>query len=146
MTHYPRAKLTHLDIPNIHAVRDSYDSLRNLCLSSESSKWYSSLENTQWLGNLSLIIKVGGVSEKGVFVGGVWGQTCSRTIEYFILQLVLVSLLFNNSDDDDDDDDDDDYDDDDYDDDVCSNLNHKLGSMLLLFIYYKGIFYYYYYF
>lgn len=61
MTHYPRAKLTYLDIPNIHAVRDSYDSLRNLCLSGESSKWYSSLEGTQWLGYLSLIIKVGGV-------------------------------------------------------------------------------------
>lgn len=58
VTHYPRARYTYLDIPNIHAVRESYENLRTLCLSSESSKWYSSLENTQWLSNLSLIIKV----------------------------------------------------------------------------------------
>ncbi len=58
VTHYPRAKLTYLDIPNIHSVRESYDSLRSLCLSGESNKWHSSLENTQWLNFISLIIKV----------------------------------------------------------------------------------------
>jgi hypothetical protein len=58
ITGYPRAKLQYLAIPNIHAVRESYDSLRSLCLSMTSSKWHSSLENTQWLNYLSLILKV----------------------------------------------------------------------------------------
>ena len=71
VTHYPRARYTYLDIPNIHAVRESYENLRSLCLSSESNKWYSSLENTQWLSNLSLIIKV--LTESGVG----WGDTTS---------------------------------------------------------------------
>ncbi len=58
IVHYPRARLAFLDIPNIHAVRDSYDGLRTLCLSPTSSKWLSSLENTGWLTYLSIIIKV----------------------------------------------------------------------------------------
>ena len=58
ITGYPRAKLQYLAIPNIHAVRESYDSLRGLCLSMTNSKWHSSLENTQWLNYLSLILKV----------------------------------------------------------------------------------------
>lgn len=58
LTGYPRSKLQYLAIPNIHAVRESYDSLRSLCLSMTSSKWHSSLENTQWLNYISLILKV----------------------------------------------------------------------------------------
>ena len=58
ITGYPRAKLQYLAIPNIHAVRESYDSLRTLCLSMTSGKWHSALENTQWLNYLSLILKV----------------------------------------------------------------------------------------
>ena len=58
ITHYPRAKLAYLDIPNIHAVRESYDALKSLCLSSTSGKWLSSLEGTQWINYISLLIKV----------------------------------------------------------------------------------------
>lgn len=57
ITHYPRARLAFLDIPNIHAVRESYDALRTLCLSTTNSKWFSSLESTQWLSYVSIIVK-----------------------------------------------------------------------------------------
>jgi len=84
VSHYPRAKLTYLDIPTIHAVRDSYDSLRSLCLSTESSKWYSSLEGTQWLAFISLIIKVGRCWGWGFRVG---------IIDMYVVCLVLLVLV-----------------------------------------------------
>ena len=64
----------YLDIPNIHSVRESYEAVRTLCLSNESTKWYSALENTQWLSNLSLIIKV----REGLSLGemGMEGVLC----------------------------------------------------------------------
>jgi hypothetical protein len=58
ITNYPNTKLTYLDIPNIHAVRESFESLKTLCLSSTSDKWFSALESTQWLNYISLILKV----------------------------------------------------------------------------------------
>ena len=58
ITGYPHAKLNYLAIPNIHAVRESYDSLKALCLSPISGKWFSSLESTHWINYLSLILKV----------------------------------------------------------------------------------------
>ena len=48
----------YLDIPNIHTVRDSYDGVKALALSTNSSKWLSTLENTQWLEYISLILRV----------------------------------------------------------------------------------------
>lgn len=48
----------YLDIPNIHAVRESYEALKALVFSSSSNKWLSNLENTQWLAYISLILKV----------------------------------------------------------------------------------------
>ncbi|CAI8000495.1 Myotubularin-related protein 1 [Geodia barretti] len=57
ITNYPNTRLTYLDIPNIHAVRESFESLKTLCLSSTSDKWFSALENTQWLNYISLILK-----------------------------------------------------------------------------------------
>ena len=58
MSRYAECKLMHLDIPNIHAMRESYDNLRSLALSSTNSKWLASLESTQWLNYISLILKV----------------------------------------------------------------------------------------
>ena len=60
VSHYARTRLTHLDIPNIHAVRESYEALRAICLSTISSKWHSALESTQWLNYISVILKVRG--------------------------------------------------------------------------------------
>ena len=58
---YANTRLTYLDIPNIHSVRESFESLKTVCLSSTSAKWLSALENTQWLTYISLILKVSGV-------------------------------------------------------------------------------------
>ena len=58
VSRYKEATLLYLDIPNIHAVRESFDGLRSLCLSPASDKWFSLLEGTQWLAYVSLILKV----------------------------------------------------------------------------------------
>lgn len=58
ISRYSGCRLRHLDIPNIHAVRESYESLRTLVLSHTNTKWLSSLEGTQWLKYISLIVKV----------------------------------------------------------------------------------------
>lgn len=58
ISYYPNTRLTYLDIPNIHAVRESYEGLKSVCLSSTSDKWLSALENTQWISYISLILKV----------------------------------------------------------------------------------------
>ena len=57
-TNYKRCRLVYLDIPNIHAVRDSGDKLLEACLSSENEKWLSLVESTSWLNYVSLILKV----------------------------------------------------------------------------------------
>ena len=57
ISRYSDCKLQHLDIPNIHHVRDSYDALLQLALSSNNSKWLSALESTGWLNFISLILK-----------------------------------------------------------------------------------------
>jgi myotubularin-related protein 1/2 len=56
-TNYKRCRLVYLDIPNIHAVRDSGDKLLEACLSSENEKWLSLVESTSWLNYVSLILK-----------------------------------------------------------------------------------------
>ena len=58
VSRYAGCKLVHLDIPNIHTVRESLDQLKVVCNSPANSKWLSSLENTQWLFFISLILKV----------------------------------------------------------------------------------------
>ena len=55
---YPGCKLTFLNIPNIHAVRDSLEKLQTACESSSQRKWFSQLEASQWLAYISLILKV----------------------------------------------------------------------------------------
>ena len=47
-----------LDIPNIHAVRDSLYRLQGVCESSAQKKWLSHLESTQWLAYVTSILKV----------------------------------------------------------------------------------------
>ena len=58
VSRYSDCKLQHLDSPNIHHVRESYDALLQLALSSNNSKWLSALESTGWLNFISLILKV----------------------------------------------------------------------------------------
>lgn len=54
---YKNVDMVFLDIHNIHKVRDSYKKMMSLCLNQEnSSKWYSSLENTGWFHHISTIL------------------------------------------------------------------------------------------
>lgn len=55
---YQGCQLLFLDIPNIHAVRDSLYRLQGVCESSAQKKWLSHLESTQWLAYITSILKV----------------------------------------------------------------------------------------
>ena len=55
---YQGCQLLFLDIPNIHAVRDSLYRLQGVCESSAQKKWLSHLESTQWLAYITCILKV----------------------------------------------------------------------------------------
>ncbi|XP_065887674.1 myotubularin-related protein 2-like isoform X2 [Dysidea avara] len=57
ISRYLDCKLVHLDIPNIHVVRESLEQLRLVCHSSANTRWLSMLESTQWLSFISLIMK-----------------------------------------------------------------------------------------
>lgn len=54
---YQGCQLLFLDIPNIHAVRDSLYRLQGVCESSAQKKWLSHLESTQWLAYITCILK-----------------------------------------------------------------------------------------
>ncbi|XP_020624382.1 uncharacterized protein LOC110061862 [Orbicella faveolata] len=54
---YQGCQLLFLDIPNIHAVRDSLYRLQGVCESSAQKKWLSHLESTQWLAYITSILK-----------------------------------------------------------------------------------------
>ncbi|XP_066915295.1 myotubularin-related protein 4-like isoform X2 [Clytia hemisphaerica] len=56
--YYPNCEIQFMGLPNIHAIRKSFHGVRALCLlGQEQSNWYSALEATRWLQNLSLLIK-----------------------------------------------------------------------------------------
>ncbi|XP_031571649.1 uncharacterized protein LOC116305818 [Actinia tenebrosa] len=67
---YQGCTLVYLDIPNIHAVRDSIERLQGVCESSSQKKWLSHLESTQWLAYIAAILKgattIARFIEKGV--------------------------------------------------------------------------------
>ena len=50
---YYKSLIHYLDIENIHKVRDSYKNMRSLCTQQEVNNWYSSLEKTDWLEQVS---------------------------------------------------------------------------------------------
>lgn len=54
---YQGCQLLFLDIPNIHAVRDSLYRLQGVCESSAQKKWLSHLESSQWLAYITSILK-----------------------------------------------------------------------------------------
>ena len=53
---YHNAKIVFMEIANIHAVRTSYDALRDLCAFSVESKWLSTLEATGWLKHIRSVL------------------------------------------------------------------------------------------
>lgn len=56
--YYPNCDIQFMGLPNIHAIRKSFQSVRALCLmGSDQTNWYSALEATRWLHNLSALIR-----------------------------------------------------------------------------------------
>lgn len=54
---YQNAEVVYLDIPNIHAIRESWRKLKELCYPGlNEHKWHSNLEATQWLEHIRAII------------------------------------------------------------------------------------------
>lgn len=54
---YQNAEVIYLDIPNIHAVRESWRKLKDLCYPGlNEQKWHSNLEATQWLDHVRAIL------------------------------------------------------------------------------------------
>lgn len=53
---YHNAKVVFMEIANIHAVRGSYDSLRELCSFGSENKWLSALEATGWLKHIRSVL------------------------------------------------------------------------------------------
>jgi len=57
-TYYPGSTIQFCNIGNIHAVRDSYQKLSNVCMSPTTNdvQWMSLVEDTKWLSHLRLIL------------------------------------------------------------------------------------------
>ena len=54
---YQNAEVVYLDIPNIHAMRESWKKLKDLCYPGlNEQKWHSNLEATQWLDHVRAIM------------------------------------------------------------------------------------------
>lgn len=55
---YPGTTIQFCNIGNIHAVRDAYQKLSNLCISQTTNdvQWMSLVEDTKWLSHLRLIL------------------------------------------------------------------------------------------
>lgn len=54
---YQNAEVMYLDIPNIHAMRESWRKLKDLCYPGlEENRWHSNLESTLWLEHIRSIL------------------------------------------------------------------------------------------
>ncbi|CAO1435071.1 unnamed protein product [Diamesa serratosioi] len=55
--YYPNAEIQFMSLGNIHAIRKSFHSLRQLCASPpDNVNWFSLLERTMWLQHISALI------------------------------------------------------------------------------------------
>ncbi|KAL9980228.1 hypothetical protein ACROYT_G008784 [Oculina patagonica] len=56
--YYPGCEVLFMNLANIHAIRKSFHSLRTLCSGPrDAPNWWSSLEKTNWLHHISLLLK-----------------------------------------------------------------------------------------
>lgn len=56
ISRYKNCKIHFLDIPNIHAMRESIDKLYSVCIAPSRVKWLSQLESSQWLNHIVLLL------------------------------------------------------------------------------------------
>lgn len=54
---YTQCRLIHMDIDNIHAMRDSASALQSACCSRDDERWLSTLEATRWLAHVQSVLK-----------------------------------------------------------------------------------------
>lgn len=60
--YYPSAEIQFMNLANIHVVRKSFQSLRQLCaLEIDTPNWYSLLEKTNWIQHISSLISASNV-------------------------------------------------------------------------------------
>ncbi|CAB3988741.1 myotubularin-related 2-like isoform X3 [Paramuricea clavata] len=95
---YPGCKLTFLNIPNIHAVRDSLEKLQTACQTSER-KWFSQLEASGWMAYIALILQgaisiVRHVDEKGVAALIHCSDGWDRTAQLSALAQILLDSFY----------------------------------------------------
>ncbi|XP_028414380.1 uncharacterized protein LOC114537531 [Dendronephthya gigantea] len=95
---YPGCKLTFLNIPNIHAVRDSLDKLQTACQTSEK-KWFSQLEASGWMAYISLILQgaisiVRHVDQKGIAALIHCSDGWDRTAQLSALSQILLDPFY----------------------------------------------------
>ncbi|KAK3736341.1 hypothetical protein QZH41_020792 [Actinostola sp. cb2023] len=58
LEYYPNCEVEFMNLANIHAIRKSFHSLRNLCSGPQDAfNWWSQLEKTNWLQYLSMLLK-----------------------------------------------------------------------------------------
>ncbi|KAE8744447.1 hypothetical protein FOCC_FOCC008922 [Frankliniella occidentalis] len=56
--YYPTCEIQFMNLANIHSIRKSFHSLRALCASSgDNPNWFSLLEGTRWLQNMSGLMR-----------------------------------------------------------------------------------------
>ncbi|XP_057669078.1 myotubularin-related protein 3 isoform X1 [Diorhabda carinulata] len=55
--YYPNCEIQFMNLANIHSIRKSFHALRQLCTSADQANWYSQLEGTRWLSNMSGLMK-----------------------------------------------------------------------------------------
>lgn len=56
--YYPTCEIQFMNLANIHSIRKSFHSLRALCASSDDNpNWFSLLEGTRWLQNMSGLMR-----------------------------------------------------------------------------------------
>ncbi|XP_023704302.1 myotubularin-related protein 3 isoform X4 [Cryptotermes secundus] len=56
--YYPSCEIQFMNLANIHSIRSSFQSVRQLCSSpAELSKWFSQLEGTHWLQHMSGLLR-----------------------------------------------------------------------------------------
>ena len=89
----PNTSLDFLSLPNIHQISSSHSALLNaIATCSSSSKWYSSLESTGWLGHVADLLKAAGGKE-GV-VGKIVDENASVLVVCKISALIIQIFSF----------------------------------------------------
>ncbi|KAM9332068.1 phosphatidylinositol-3,5-bisphosphate 3-phosphatase MTMR4 [Pholidichthys leucotaenia] len=69
--YYPNCEVKFMGMANIHAIRNSFQSLRTVCSQiPDTASWLSSLESTRWLQHLSTMLKAATTVCSAVEAGG----------------------------------------------------------------------------